>query len=169
MFPGRAGLSPCLAPAVAGPVRGARVGILDCVGRAGERRGSLPRRTSPESGAFTVVLQPGWNMAAWLGPEAPVSELFDAIPQLERAYAWNNEEERYRRAFPNTVTLDALRRVDLGMGLWLRVGGDSPVEWTGTLPEVACWSRCPRAGTSSAGVDATARRSRSRSNASATP
>lgn len=91
--------------------------------------------SEPEDGAFTTLLQPGWNMAAWLGPEAPVSAVFDAIPGLERVYAWHNEEERYRRAFPTSVTPDALRRVDPGMGLWLRVGGDSPVEWTRTPPE----------------------------------
>ena len=86
-------------------------------------------------GALTTQLQPGWNMAAWLGPDAPISDVFDAIPELERVYAWDNEAERYLRAFPTIRPRYALRQVSTGMGLWLYIGGDSVVEWTSTPSE----------------------------------
>lgn len=88
-----------------------------------------------ESGTLTTQLQPGWNMAAWLGPDGPVSDVFDAIPELERVYAWDNAAERYLRAFPTSIPRYALRQVSTGMGLWLYIGGDSIVEWTRTPPE----------------------------------
>ena len=84
---------------------------------------------------LTTQLQPGWNMAAWLGPAGPVSTVFDEIPELERVYAWDNEAERYLRAFPTSVPRYALRQVSTGMGLWLYIGGDSIVEWTRMPPE----------------------------------
>ena len=107
---------------------------------ADEQQGVSPEPASPAAeeandGTLTTVLQPGWNMTAWLGPDGPVSDVFDAIPELERVYAWDNEDERYRRAFPNSTPLHALTRVSTGMGLWLRIGGDSAVEWTRTAPE----------------------------------
>ena len=52
----------------------------------------------PGSATLTSQLLPGWNMVAWLGPEAPVSELFAAIPALRQVSAWDSEEQRYRRA-----------------------------------------------------------------------
>ena len=88
-----------------------------------------------EAGTLTTQLQPGWNMAGWLGPDAPVSELFEALPALERVYAWDSAHERYQRALPNTTPLHGLRRLKTGMGLWLRVGGDSAVEWTRPVSE----------------------------------
>ena len=88
-----------------------------------------------EAGTLTTQLQPGWNMAGWLGPDAPVSELFEAVPALERVYAWDSAHERYQRALPNTTPLHGLRRLKTGMGLWLRVGGDSAVEWTRPVSE----------------------------------
>ena len=91
--------------------------------------------SEPEAGTLTTQLQPGWNMAAWLGPEAPVSELFDAVPALERVYAWDSANERYQRALPTSTPRYGLRRVTTGIGLWLRVGGDSPVEWTRPVSE----------------------------------
>ena len=66
-------------------------------------RGGAPTRASAESeespgpGTTTTVLQPGWNMVGWLGPEAPATDLFEAIPALVRAYAWNAAEQRYQR------------------------------------------------------------------------
>ena len=88
-----------------------------------------------EAGTLTTQLQPGWNMAGWLGPDAPVSELFEAVPALERVYAWDSAHERYQRALPNTTPRHGLRRLKTGMGLWLRVGGDSAVEWTRPVSE----------------------------------
>ena len=88
-----------------------------------------------DASTLTTQLQPGWNMAGWLGPEAPVSELFGAVPALERVYAWDSAHERYQRALPNITPRYGLTRLKTGMGLWLRVGGDSPVEWTRPVSE----------------------------------
>ena len=89
----------------------------------------------PGSATLTSQLLPGWNMVAWLGPEAPVSELFDAIPALRQVSAWDSEEQRYRQALRTSTPRDGLTRLTAGMGLWLRVGGDEAVEWTRPLSE----------------------------------
>ena len=78
----------------------------------------------------TTPLRPGWNMAAWLGEDAPVQALFDAVPEIEYAIAWDAEAQRERRARPRSILRDGLTRLTTGMGLWLLVGGDAPVEWT---------------------------------------
>ena len=82
--------------------------------------------------SITTVLHPGWNAVAWLGPEAPVTDLFDAVPALRRAYAWDVAEQRFRGSSRNSVPLDGLSRLTTGMGLFVQVGGDAPVEWTRT-------------------------------------
>ena len=99
--------------------------------------GSLTPVSAEEPGSATLTSQllPGWNMVAWLGPEAPVSELFDAIPALRQVSAWDGEGQRYRRALRANTPRDGLTRLTAGMGLWLRVGGDEPVEWTRVLYE----------------------------------
>ena len=74
------------------------------------------------------MLYPGWNMVGWVGPSTPTSELFDAIPALRQVSAWDAEVQAYqhapRRRYSDLPTLTP------GMGLWLRLGGDSTVEWT---------------------------------------
>lgn len=80
--------------------------------------------------SITTELHPGWNMVGWLGPETPVSELFDAVPALEQIYAWNGAEQRYQGALPTGTPLHGLRPLVPGMGLWLRIGGTEPVTWT---------------------------------------
>ena len=44
-----------------------------------------------EAGTITTVLQPGWNMVGWIGPETATSELFEEIPTLQRVSAWDAE------------------------------------------------------------------------------
>ncbi len=88
---------------------------------------------SPDAEAastVTTTLQPGWNMAAWLGEDAPVSAIFGAVPELELVSAWDAEAQIERRARPRSVLRDGLTRLTTGMGLWLRVGGGEAVEWT---------------------------------------
>ncbi len=95
-----------------------------------------PARASAESGeaagaeTVTTVLQPGWNMVGWLGPEAPVTDLFEAIPALERVSAWDAAEQRYRWRARHIIPRYALEVVEPGMGLWLELGGDLPFQWT---------------------------------------
>ena len=83
---------------------------------------------TPEAGTITTVLQPGWNMVGWIGPATPTSELFEEIPALERVSAWDANEQQYQRATRDSP--DGLSTLTPGMGLWLRLGGDSPVRWT---------------------------------------
>ena len=80
--------------------------------------------------AVTTVLHPGWNMAAWLGEDAPVSAIFGAVPEIDLVSAWDAEAQIERRARPRSVLRDGLTRLTTGMGLQLRVGGGEAVEWT---------------------------------------
>ena len=99
--------------------------------RASAESGELGE--SGESGAadtITTVLHPGWNMVAWVGPEAPVTAIFETIPALRRVSAWDADHQRYQRRTRNSIPLHALRTLTPGMGLWLEMGGDEPFEWT---------------------------------------
>ena len=92
---------------------------------------SIPSEASDEASegeTITTVLHPGWNMAGWVGPAAPTSELFDAIPALRQVSAWDAEAKAYQRATRNRYA--ELPTLAPGMGLWLRLGGDTTVEWS---------------------------------------
>ncbi len=89
---------------------------------------SLESAAADSGETFTTQLQPGFNLAGWIGPESGVDALFDAIPELEAVYAWDAGEQRYRSS-------SAQREGDLttltpGMGLWLKIGGGELVPWT---------------------------------------
>ena len=74
-----------------------------------------------------TVLQPGFNLAGWIEPEAGVAELFEALPELKAVYAWDAGEQRYRSSSaPGAGDLTTLTP---GMGLWLDIAGDEPVPW----------------------------------------
>ena len=95
--------------------------------------GMAPARTmaaseeAPEADTITTVLYPGWNMVGWVGPSTSTSELFDAIPALRQVSAWDADAQAHlhalRRRYGELPTLTP------GMGLWLRLSGDSTVEW----------------------------------------
>ena len=57
--------------------------------------------SAPEAGTITTELQPGWNMVGWVGPETLTGRLFEELPALRRISAWDAEEQRYRRAWPD--------------------------------------------------------------------
>ena len=82
-----------------------------------------------EPSTVTTVLRPGWNAAAWLGPDAPVQAVFDEIPRLVQAQAWDSAESRYRIANRRAIPDGGLERLATGMGLWLWLGGDEAFEW----------------------------------------
>ena len=98
-------------------------------------RASAADEETVDPGTITTMLQPGWNMVAWLAPEAPATDLFDAIPALVRASAWDADHQRYQRRTRTSVARYGLRDLDPGMGLWLELGGDAPFEWTRPGPE----------------------------------
>ncbi|MDE2697050.1 MAG: carboxypeptidase-like regulatory domain-containing protein [Chloroflexota bacterium] len=93
-------------------------------------RASAQSEDAADSETVTTTLHPGWNMVGWLGPDAPASDLFEAIPALQRALAWDAEHQRYQRRTRTSISRYGLRDLQPGMGLWLVLGGDEPFEWT---------------------------------------
>ena len=79
-------------------------------------------------GPAVTELRPGINFAGWTGAEADVVALFEAIPRLDRVYAWDTDNRRYRRAARDGS--GDLRTLMPGMGLWLTLGGAEPFTWT---------------------------------------
>ena len=75
------------------------------------------------------MLQPCWNQIAWLGPEAPATALFDAIPTALLAYEWYAAAQRFLGRSRNSIALEGSSRLTTGMGLLVLVGGSDPVEW----------------------------------------
>ena len=79
-------------------------------------------------GPAVTELRPGLNLAGWTEAGADVAALFEAIPRLDRAYAWDADKRRYRRAARDGS--GDLRTLTPGMGLWLTLGGAEPFTWT---------------------------------------
>ena len=98
--------------------------------------GATPEHASATTGAggtyddhtITTVLYPGWNLVGWVGPDTPTSELFEAIPALWQVWAWDAESQAYVHGKHDSY--DDLPSLSRGMGLWLRIGGGSAVEWS---------------------------------------
>lgn len=97
---------------------------------------AAPVTASAESGdagepeTVTTTLHPGWNMVGWLGPPTPAVKLFEAIPDLQRASAWDAEHQRYLSRTRTSISRYGLRELRPGMGLWLQRGGEEAFEWT---------------------------------------
>ena len=109
----------------------ALVALVLCAELAPARAGATEESAdAADDGTITTVLQPGWNMVGWLGADAPASDLFEAIPALERASAWDAGEQRYQRRTRTSIARYGLRELTPGRGLWLQIGGDDLVEWT---------------------------------------
>lgn len=89
--------------------------------------------------SITTRLQPGWNLAGWTDIEAGVEALFATLPDLQSAHAWDAEAQAFRSASRlNGDVSGDLAQLSPGMGLWLYVGGTSPVEWRRpVVPEAA--------------------------------
>ena len=93
-------------------------------------RATATEGSTADDGTITTTLYPGWNMVGWVGPETPASELFDELPALGRIFAWDAEEQRYLRLMPSSRSVGDQHLLTPGDGLWLYIGGTSPVEWT---------------------------------------
>ncbi len=76
----------------------------------------------------TTVLLPGFNLAGWIEPEASVDELFEVLPELKAAYAWDAVEQRYRSRTAQRA--GDLTTLTPGMGLWLDIDSHQPIFWT---------------------------------------
>lgn len=87
-----------------------------------------PAPTASAQGArITTTLQPGINRVGWAEAEADVATLFEAIPRLDRAYAWDAAMRRVRWAARDGS--GDLTTLTPGMGLWLALGGTEPFAW----------------------------------------
>lgn len=108
------------------------VGLLLALG-AGLTSAYAPASAEGEASdageTVTTVLHPGWNMVGWIGDDAPVTAIFDAVPAAESVAAWDADGRRYVWARGGESPPGALRDLTTGMGLWVRLGGDTPVEW----------------------------------------
>ena len=94
-------------------------------------RPRAPAPAAPSPGeSITTELHPGWNMVGWLGPEAPILGLFEAIPALARVSVWSSEAQRYHRFLPTSTPGRGLTHVRPGTGLWLLIDAEGPVSWT---------------------------------------
>lgn len=91
---------------------------------------STPGTTLAQDEAPTVTtrLYPGWNMVGWVGKTAPVTELFEAVPELQQVRGWDTEAQRFRRSTPTSRGY-RMGQVTGGQGLWLEIGGDAAVDW----------------------------------------
>ena len=79
----------------------------------------------------TTTLRPGWNLAGWTAGETDASALFEAIPALEAAYAWDAGTQAFKGAGrDDPAGTGDLTTIAPGMGLWLLLGGEEPVTWT---------------------------------------
>ena len=81
--------------------------------------------------SVTTQLQPGWNLAGWTDVPVGVQALFATIPELQVAHAWDAEAQAFQVAVRTEGSVSGdLVRVTPGMGLWLYLDGQQPVEWT---------------------------------------
>ena len=82
---------------------------------------------SAQGARITPTLQPGINRVGWAEAEADVATLFEAIPRLDIAYAWDAAMRRVRWAARDGS--GDLTMLTPGMGLWLALGGTEPFAW----------------------------------------
>ena len=91
---------------------------------------ALASAQEPPESQTATRLEPGLNLVGWTGEIAPVSQLFDEIPQLESVWAWDAELDDWIVAGRNAPEwLGDLGRVTAGMGLRLVLGGEEPFLW----------------------------------------
>jgi len=80
---------------------------------------------------FVTKLEPGVNLVGWVNAEKPIEGLFEELPRIELAFAWDSHAQRYIWAAPAVPramwTLQTLRP---GMGIAIRLGGSDAIQWT---------------------------------------
>ncbi len=104
--------------------------VLAAAAAAAPAAASAQAAAPPGSATLTTTLLPGWRMVAWLGPDATVAELFNAIPALERVSIWDAASQHYGSWPRGGVPRDGRTRLTAGTGVWLRLGGEAPFAWT---------------------------------------
>ena len=112
------------------PVRSiliAGVAVLALAALAGGLAMPAPTASAQGATTATTTLRPGLNLAGWTEAEADVTALFEAIPRLDMAYAWDADAQWFRWAARDGS--GDLRTLTPGMGLWLALGGAAPFTW----------------------------------------
>ena len=89
---------------------------------------TMPTASAQGATTATTTLRPGLNLAGWTEAEADATALFEAIPRLDMAYAWDATAQRFRWAAHDGS--GDLTTLTPGMGLWLALGGAEPFIWT---------------------------------------
>lgn len=92
--------------------------------------GSVVRADDGEDSIVTE-LHPGWNLIGWVQDAAPTSELFDAIPVLDRVAAYDSASASW------VVSVRAgqsgnVQTLRPGRAYWLHVNAEQSVEWIRT-------------------------------------
>ena len=81
--------------------------------------------------SVTNELQPGWNLVGWVHAEAGIDALFESVPGLARAYAWDADQQRFLSTFRlGGRYVGSLTALTPGMGLRLYLAGRDSVTWT---------------------------------------
>ena len=88
---------------------------------------AAPTASAQGASTATTTLRPGLNLAGWTEAEADATALFEAIPRLDMAYAWDAGARRFRWAARDGS--GDLRTLTPGMGLWLALGGTARFTW----------------------------------------
>ena len=89
----------------------------------------VTRRPQPGD-TMTTILQPGDNLVGWIEGATPVTDLFDAVAEIEAVWAWDVLRRQWSAASRRVPSeLHTLRTLKPGMGLLVQVGGDEAVEW----------------------------------------
>ena len=113
----------------------AALALLLLLGLPHARLDALDDGDTPSKAAtVTTFLYPGWNMVGWVGPDTPLADLFDTVPELVQVLAWDADTGGYRQSTP-TSTGQGTSPLTPGTGLWLEVGGGAPIEWTRTASD----------------------------------
>ncbi|MXW08045.1 MAG: hypothetical protein F4X80_04470 [Chloroflexi bacterium] len=94
------------------------------------RLAPTPATATEEPTSITTVLQPGYNLIAWLGSDASADDIFDQVPTLERISVWDGRAQDYLRRTRASIPGGGLQQLEQGGGVFLYVAGDSPFEWT---------------------------------------
>lgn len=93
---------------------------------------ALGRAVAETPDTITTQLKPGINFVGWVGPETPVADLFDDVPEIEAVYTWRWDGSRrtWLSASPRVPReFHSLETLTTGTGLVLSVSGTEVVEW----------------------------------------
>lgn len=75
---------------------------------------------------ITTTLSPGDNIVGWVTEPKPVTEVFEAFPQIELIYTWDPYSQQYRYAHPDVEPgSGALELVRADIPVVIRIG-DAP-------------------------------------------